>query len=52
MEELVAQGQRVRLVNRRGQANVPTGVEVAAGGATPLPEAIRATIDWFRQNPK
>ena len=52
MEELVAQGQRVRLVNRRGQAKVPTGVEVAAGDATPLPETIHTTVDWFRQNPK
>lgn len=33
MEELVARGQRVRLVNRSGQAHVPAGVEVAAGDA-------------------
>ncbi len=33
MEELAARGQRVRLVNRSGQANVPAGVEVVKGNA-------------------
>ena len=34
MDELVARGKPVRMVNRRGQANVPQGVEVATGDAT------------------
>jgi nucleoside-diphosphate-sugar epimerase len=33
MDELVARGRPVRLVNRRGRANVPAGVEVAKGDA-------------------
>ena len=36
MDELVARGRPVRLVNRRGRANVPAGVEVAKGDATDL----------------
>jgi nucleoside-diphosphate-sugar epimerase len=34
MRELVAQGRPVRLVNRRGQAEVPAGVEVLPGDAS------------------
>lgn len=33
MRELVARGKRVRMINRRGQASVPAGVEVMAGNA-------------------
>lgn len=33
MNELVTQGQRVRLVNRSGQASAPAGVEVVAADA-------------------
>lgn len=33
-DELVARGERVRVVNRKGKANVPDGVEVVAGDAT------------------
>lgn len=33
LDELVARGRRVRMVNRRGQAIVPPGVEVCAGDA-------------------
>lgn len=33
MRELVTQGKRVRMVNRGGKADVPAGVEVAAGDA-------------------
>ena len=32
-EELVAQGKRVRVVNRSGQADTPQGVEIATGDA-------------------
>ncbi len=34
MEALVSRGRRVRLVNRRGRASAPEGVELAAGDAT------------------
>jgi nucleoside-diphosphate-sugar epimerase len=34
MDTLVAQGKRVRIVNRSGKANVPAGVEVCAGDAS------------------
>jgi nucleoside-diphosphate-sugar epimerase len=40
MDELVGQGKRVRLANRRGQANVPDGVEVVAADAAD-PESTR-----------
>ena len=33
MHELVHQGKKVRMVNRRGQADVPAGVEVVKGNA-------------------
>jgi nucleoside-diphosphate-sugar epimerase len=39
MQALVAQGKRVRMVNRSGKANVPTGVEVVAGDVTKLDSA-------------
>lgn len=41
MEELRARGQRVRMVNRSGKAEVPDGVEVVRGDAT-HPESARA----------
>lgn len=34
METLVARGERVRMVNRSGRADVPDGVEVVAGDAS------------------
>jgi nucleoside-diphosphate-sugar epimerase len=34
LDELVARGQRVRMVNRSGKAAVPAGVEVRAGDAS------------------
>src|SRR5512147_1575187 len=34
MNELVRKGKRVRVVNRSGKANVPTGVEVVKGDAS------------------
>jgi len=34
MDELLARGKRVRLVNRSGRASVPAGVEVTPGDAT------------------
>lgn len=36
MDELVAQGKRVRMVNRRGKAAVSPGVEVLAGDASDM----------------
>jgi nucleoside-diphosphate-sugar epimerase len=34
IDELIARGKRVRVVTRKGQANVPAGVEVIRGDAT------------------
>jgi len=65
MRELCARGRRVRIVNRSGKADVPSGVEVtqadvadlaaarqAGQGAhvTPHAEAIRQTVTWYRRH--
>lgn len=55
MDELVARGKRVTMINRRGKADVPNGVAVVAGDAT-NPEFTRqvcqgATVVYNGTNP-
>src|SRR5829696_8868427 len=55
MDELVSKGNRVRMVNRSGRANVPEGVEVVGGDAAD-PTFTRevsegASVVYFALNP-
>ncbi len=55
MEELVAKGRQVRMINRSGNADVPAGVQVTAGDAS-NPEMTRelckdATVVYNCTNP-
>lgn len=43
MHELIKRGKRVRMVNRSGKANVPSGVEVVKGDATDVRSATAVT---------
>ena len=55
MDDLVGKGKRVRMVNRRGRARVPEGVEVVGGDAadpTFAREASEgASVVYFALNP-
>jgi nucleoside-diphosphate-sugar epimerase len=55
MDELVREGGRVRMVNRRGRASVPEGVEVVGGDATDEAFAREASegasVVYFALNP-
>jgi nucleoside-diphosphate-sugar epimerase len=55
MDELVREGRRVRMVNRRGRASVPEGVEVVGGDATDEAFAREASegasVVYFALNP-
>ena len=55
MDDLVGKGKRVRMVNRRGRARVPEGVEVVGGDAA-APSFTReasegASVVYFALNP-
>ncbi len=45
MQELLAKGKRVRVVNRSGKADVPVGVEILAGDASNTQVAIELAHD-------
>jgi nucleoside-diphosphate-sugar epimerase len=55
MDELIREGRRVRMVNRRGRASVPEGVEVVGGDATDEAFAREASegasVVYFALNP-
>ena len=42
MEELLAKGHRIRMINHRGQADMPEDVELLRGDALPIRGTIRA----------
>lgn len=44
MRELRRRGRRVRMINRSSRFEKAFGVQ-----ATPIDEAIRATLDWYRR---